>query len=740
MSLSRKTSVFRPKGATETKDEVGPSTTEALPSDIFEQRLYAWKATIKQLVIYFQGVAEVEQQSARGYTKVFNSLQVPLKEGHHLLPVGSNGVQDVVVAVNNTSQQLFEHHTEFARCITDQIVGNLNRLKADIKTRLLSSKKELVNHESNLGRERQNSAKIISDYDQACHNTDNNVPLNGKAAPTDPWIVHNTLQKQLQKQIFEENSFHKTMISTQKSLEIFETSIVETLKNTLDSYYKWRTTYSSKLLEQINVATGAVTALTPELEWNSFYEKNQPPLIDPASSEITMEAINYPNKDNQLTTVKKYGVMERQGSMFKSARRDHCFLTPSGFLHGYTQSDPIVGSPEYSIYLPSSVLRGYSESNLAFEIAEKGTGGLFHRSEHSYVFKFLTKEDLAGWWNCIKEFTKTTEETPFNSGSQALAPSTAAAVDTANTEPIAQEPRAVVDEPSNATQQPVPTTVAGQAQEAPANVEETQQPISAALQQSQYPTTTPQQLRKAKSFVQSMNIELERDPTLYSEGNKIKWNRPSSGQETDGFEIKRRGDADVRAKIELILCNPTEEYKLSKALAHLLGFDTGTQGAFNSLQDPQEKHFVNSDENLRNVSWSVDQPEFKPNQAYDIQVDAPYEYRTRLESMLSNSDAKKEIAALDEKIVQYVHALHNATIKRGFFYRFFSKPTKLLESWISSQTKDLETILGDSYSLDLDGPRKASLFGQPWVDEAVFHYLSSKSQHQPMESMRPSGF
>ncbi|KAK9686982.1 SWI/SNF and RSC complex subunit Ssr3 [Basidiobolus ranarum] len=284
---------------------------------------------------------------------------------------------------------------------------------------------------------------------------------------------------------------------------------------------------------------------------------------------------------------------------------------------------------------------------------------------------------------------------------------------------------------------------------------------------------------KFSSFIHSMNIELDRDPMLYSEGNKIEWSKPSSGQETDGFEIKRRGDTDVRAKIELTLNNPAETYKLSKALAQLLGFETGSQSTvimglwqyikFNSLQDPQEKHFINNDEHLRNIFYMpkmafpqipdlvkrhlfpldpiiieytirIDQPEFRPNQAYDIQVDVPDEYRAKLENMLSNTESQKEIVALDEKIVQCVHALHNANIKRDFFFGFSSKPTEFFESWIGSQTKDLETILGDSYSLELDDPRKTDLFSKPWINEAVFHYLSTKSQNQPMEPPRPSGY
>ncbi|ORX93530.1 hypothetical protein K493DRAFT_152470, partial [Basidiobolus meristosporus CBS 931.73] len=396
--------------------------SELLPSDVFEQRLYAWKTTIKQLILYFQTIAESELQSARSYSKALTLLQVPLKEGHHLLPVGSNGVQDTVTAVNSTSQQMVEYHTEFSRCITDQTVGSLTRLKAEIKSRLLSTKKELVNHETNLGKERQNSAKLISEYDQACYTADGHSSPNSRATPTDPWLVYNGLQKQLSRQISEENGFHKTMLSTQKSLEIFEASIVDTLKSTLQSYNKWRTANVTRLLEKTDASNEAIDTLSTEHEWNAFYEKNKPPLLDPDAAETSIDAIDFPNKNNPLTIPKKYGVMERQSGVFKTAKRDHCFLTPSGFLHGYTQSDPTLGAPEFSIYLPSSIMRGYSEANLAFEVAEKGSGGLFHRAEHTYVFRFLKKEDLAEWWGAIKEYTKATEETPFNDTSQVIAP------------------------------------------------------------------------------------------------------------------------------------------------------------------------------------------------------------------------------------------------------------------------------------------------------------------------------
>ncbi|KAJ2358399.1 SWI/SNF and RSC complex subunit Ssr3, partial [Coemansia sp. RSA 2618] len=65
---------------------------------------------------------------------------------------------------------------------------------------------------------------------------------------------------------------------------------------------------------------------------------------------------------------------------------------------------------------------------------------------------------------------------------------------------------------------------------------------------------------KFSEFVNSMVVELERDPELYSD-NVVQWRRAAAEGDVDGFEVKRRGDEDVKAKIMLDIRTATDRFK-----------------------------------------------------------------------------------------------------------------------------------------------------------------------------------
>lgn len=58
--------------------------------------------------------------------------------------------------------------------------------------------------------------------------------------------------------------------------------------------------------------------------------------------------------------------------------------------------------------------------------------------------------------------------------------------------------------------------------------------------------------RKFSSFFKSLVIELDKD--LYGPDNHlVEWHRTLTTQETDGFQVKRPGDKNVRCTILLLL-------------------------------------------------------------------------------------------------------------------------------------------------------------------------------------------
>ena len=56
----------------------------------------------------------------------------------------------------------------------------------------------------------------------------------------------------------------------------------------------------------------------------------------------------------------------------------------------------------------------------------------------------------------------------------------------------------------------------------------------------------------------------------------VQWDKAQSHGDTDGFEIKRAGDAETTAKIILHLDYAPNRFKLSPALGGALGMHTDT--------------------------------------------------------------------------------------------------------------------------------------------------------------------
>ena len=70
-----------------------------------------------------------------------------------------------------------------------------------------------------------------------------------------------------------------------------------------------------------------------------------------------------------------------------------------------------------------------------------------------------------------------------------------------------------------------------------------------------------------------------------------------------------------------------------------------------------------------------------------------------------------------------VQGLNNSHLKRTFLRAFSDDPQRFIQTWLESQSRDLETILGsgpsEGGSLRQDDLRRSEFFRLPWVEEAV---------------------
>jgi hypothetical protein len=79
----------------------------------------------------------------------------------------------------------------------------------------------------------------------------------------------------------------------------------------------------------------------------------------------------------------------------------------------------------------------------------------------------------------------------------------------------------------------------------------------------------------------------------------------------------------------------------------------------------------------------------------------------------------------DLQIADTLGTIHGAKRKRDFFEAFAAHPVAFVNAWMDAQARDLRTVLGEG-TVAADEQRRSALFQQPWIREAVLHYLSDR--------------
>ncbi|CAL8075975.1 unnamed protein product [Calicophoron daubneyi] len=272
----------------------------------------------------------------------------------------------------------------------------------------------------------------------------------------------------------------------------------------------------------------------------------------------------------------------------------------------------------------------------------------------------------------------------------------------------------------------------------------------------------PKYRRKFSSFFKSLVIELDRD--LYGPDNHlVEWHRTPTTAETDGFQVKRRGDSNVRCTVLLMLDHQPPEYKLDPRLARILALHTGTRSQIfyalwtyiktHKLQDPNEKDFINCDPYLEQVfncprmrfaevpsrlvplqqppdpivinhmiSVEGDAPK---TACYDIEVEVEDVYKTMVHSYLSNTHSNQELSAIDTKIHELVEQINQMKVHREFYLEFSRDPQAFISRWLASQCRDY-WVMTDTTPGHPEEERRADFYQASWIQEAVMRYFYNR--------------
>ncbi|KAG5642252.1 hypothetical protein DXG03_003353 [Asterophora parasitica] len=414
-SLSRATSISRAskQGSTISRNQslikknVAPQ--DLRPSDILIERFVAWKAIVKQLIAYFEGVADIENNVAKELTRLGAVIQVPFRSGNQFL--GEGGLQDIYYGIRDKTRIIADQHANLGRTIDSSIVQHLQKLRTEIKAHIKNVQNDTGKLATSVAKEREMSTRLISELSSSISSF-KNTPMS-VTNRTDPYVSNSAVTRQLQKQVHEENLLQKSIIIMQQNSAHFEEGIVRSLQSAWQTFDEWQARSSVATQDTYRGLSARMAALAPDREWISFSARSDH-LLDPDTPLRNPENIMYPSRDDPSVVPVHTGHLERKKRFTRTYRESYFVLTPAGFLHEYSSSDP--GSPGglvpmFSLFLPACTLGPPSSTSITghkFHIEERRDGtdttkaGGIWRNGLAWTFRARSREDMMEWWNDLR--------------------------------------------------------------------------------------------------------------------------------------------------------------------------------------------------------------------------------------------------------------------------------------------------------------------------------------------------
>ncbi|KAK9455774.1 hypothetical protein V1511DRAFT_458828 [Dipodascopsis uninucleata] len=373
------------------------------PTDVLSNRFSAWRKILKETINYFEEAVAVEEQRYKLFAKLGTMVSVPYKDTSGMF-LRHGGVQEIPGFLRDYHNQSSIHAADAARQIAEQIIPRLKDLRRDLSFKIKEIKGLSGDFKNSVLKEQEMTKKQVAVLREALQATAINPHLvSGKY---DPYIVKLSVEKQLRKQIDEENYLHQAYLNIETSGKALEEIVVKEIQQAYKEYCRFLSREGQETLDFAHRLTVNMVELPSSKEWNDFVLRD-PNFIDPSIPVRKFETITYPGRDDPATKPIRAGPLERRTKYLKSYTSAWYVLTPS-HLHEFKTSDRKNDlTPVMSLLLQDCHLAEHSEPNSgSFKFLMKGKpSGQLHRG-HSWMFRAETYDQMMVWYNDIKRLTE----------------------------------------------------------------------------------------------------------------------------------------------------------------------------------------------------------------------------------------------------------------------------------------------------------------------------------------------
>ncbi|KAK3375960.1 hypothetical protein B0T24DRAFT_211227 [Lasiosphaeria ovina] len=383
-----------------------PVPTAGTPTEVLANRFQAWRKILKDLITYFREIQSHYEHRAKSLLKLTNVLNNTATPPGFL---ASGGLDDALQILRNLNRQVVTEANK-ATEIEEDVILALTGLRNDLHQKIKEIKNLSSDFKNSVEKEMESTRRVVNHLQEALGQTELDSALT--TGKQDPYLLRLAVDRQIEKQIDEENYLHQAYLNLENSGRELESIVVGEIQKSYNAYagiLKRESDAAYNAIEELRIGP---VSMPKDTEWISFVQRDER-FVDPDVPIRAAEFIQYPGRDHYACQEIRAGLLERKSKYLKSYTAGWYVLSPT-HLHEFKSADK-TQAPVMSLYLPEQKLGSHSTeggSSNKFILKGRQTGSM-HRG-HTWVFRAESHDTMMAWYEDIKALTERTPEERSN--------------------------------------------------------------------------------------------------------------------------------------------------------------------------------------------------------------------------------------------------------------------------------------------------------------------------------------
>lgn len=271
----------------------------------------AWRKILKDLIAYYREIQTHYEHKSKSLLKlanVANNISTP--PGF----LESGGIDDALQILRTYHKGAILESNK-AKEIEEDVILALTGLRSDLHQKIKEIKNLSGDFKNSVEKEMDGTRRAVKTLQDTIGQSDLDPSLT--TGKQDPYLLRLAVDRQVERQIDEENYLHQAYLNLENSGRELESIVVGEIQKAYNAYagiLKRESDAAYSAIDELRI--GPIT-MPKDHEWTYFVQKDDQ-FVDPNIPIRSAEHIHYPGRDHVACQEIRAGLLERKSKYLKS--------------------------------------------------------------------------------------------------------------------------------------------------------------------------------------------------------------------------------------------------------------------------------------------------------------------------------------------------------------------------------------------------------------------------------------